>query len=100
MLAPSRGLVVHLAYLRARKQRAGAVEGRKDRSCLIVDVETRPDGPPVVGVQSDHALGDRLPARGRGGKPGSVMQVRGNRRAVAGSETPVELARSALRRRW
>ena len=50
MLAPSRGLVVHLAYLWAREQRAGAIEGRKDRPCLIVDVETRPDGPPIVGV--------------------------------------------------
>ena len=50
MPTPSRGLVVHLAYLWAREQRAAAIEGRKDRPCVIVEVEGPPDGSAVVGV--------------------------------------------------
>ena len=50
MLAPSPGLVVHYGYLWAREREAGAIEGRKDRPCVIVLVEPQPDVAPFVSL--------------------------------------------------
>ena len=48
MLTPSPGLVVAHLYLWARERQAGAVEGRKVRPALIVDVQQRSGGAAFV----------------------------------------------------
>ena len=50
MPTPSRGLVVPFLYLWTRERDAGAMEGRKGRPCVIVDVQAGPAGALRVGA--------------------------------------------------
>ena len=59
---PQPGLVLSYAYLWRREWRGGRAEGRKDRPCVVISVNARPEGMLVRVAPVTHATPDDLAA--------------------------------------